>query len=326
MKCPLRFFRARRRCLHEVVTLICLSFLVACEPPEKTVTVICPWAAGGGTDRVSRFFAAELEKTLGKSCVVVNQTGGGGAVGHSAGAQAKPDGNTILMGTFELSTMHSMGISKLTYQDYAPLMQVNSDAAALFVKSDAPWQSIQELVAHMKTTKIKMSGTATGGAWDLARSGFMLAAGMSPRDAVWVPTQGSAPSLVELLGGHIDVVCCSLPEATAQVEAGELRPLVVMSAERHPSYAGVPTAKESGIDWEAVGWRGLMLPKDTPADVVAELRKAISGIANSEAYRDFMAMNGFGVTIREGDEFVNFLAEQDAQWKQVIERAGYGAK
>ncbi|MGK0184733.1 MAG: tripartite-type tricarboxylate transporter receptor subunit TctC [Verrucomicrobiales bacterium] len=296
--------------------------------PSKTITVICPWSAGGGTDSVSRFFAGELEKELGETCVVVNQTGGSGAVGHTAGAQADADGHTILMGTFELSTMHWMGISDLTYQDFTPLMQVNKDAAAILVKTDAPWQSLDEFVAHLKANKgkMKLSGTASGGAWDLARAGFMLAAGMSPRDAIWVPTQGSAPSILELLGGHIDAVCCSLPEAAAQLESGQLRALAVMSDERLTAYPEVPTVKESGIEWEAMGWRGLMLPKGTPQVVIDKLVAALEKITASEAYVKFMQANGFGEEIKSPAAFAEFLAQQDAQWESVIREAGYAAK
>ncbi|MEZ5324973.1 MAG: tripartite tricarboxylate transporter substrate binding protein [Verrucomicrobiales bacterium] len=296
--------------------------------PSKSITVICPWSPGGGTDRVSRFFAAELEKELGKPCVVVNQTGGSGAVGHTAGAQAAPDGHTILMGTFELSTMHWMGISDLTYADFTPLMQVNKDAAAILVKADAPWKTIDQFVEHMRSNKgkVKMSGTASGGAWDLARAGFMLAAGLTPRDAIWVPTQGAAPSILELLGGHIDAVCCSIPEAAAQLESGQLRALAVMASERVAGYPDVPTLKESGIDWEAMGWRGLMLPKDTPQVIVDKLVAALEKITASEAYAEFMKANGFGEEIKPPAAFAEFLAAQDAQWDEVIKAAGYAAK
>lgn len=151
-----------------------LSFLTHCAPegsgasafPRKNLTLICPWAAGGGTDRVSRFFAGELEKALGKPVLVNNQTGGSGAVGHSAGATVRPDGHTLLMGTFELSTMHWMGISPLTHADFEPLLQVNADPAALIVRADSPWQSVNDLLAAIRAApgELKISGTATGGA------------------------------------------------------------------------------------------------------------------------------------------------------------------
>ena len=293
--------------------------------PSKTAILVCPWNAGGGTDRVSRFLADALKQELGSPFVVQNKTGGSGAVGHSFGANARPDGYTLTMGTFELSTMHWMGISDLTHANYRPLMQVNADAAALIVQQDAPWKTIQDLVDHIKANpgKVQMSGTATGGAWDLARAGWQLAAGLPVEAVLWVPTLGSAPSLVELMGGHIDVVCCSIPEAAAQIEAGELRVLGVMAGERLAAYPDVPTCKEAGIDWEMVGWRGLLLPKETPDTVVATLSQALEKITASEAYQSFMEKNGFGVQIRMGEAFETFLAAEDTKWEQVIQATGY---
>ncbi len=300
----------------------------ALDYPKKTVTVVCPWSAGGGTDRLSRFMADRLQEAYGKSFVVKNRTGGGGAVGHSAGAMARPDGHTILMATFELSTMHWMGISELTWENYDWLAQLNADAAAIIVKKDAPWSDLSALLAHMKANrgKVKMSGTATGGAWDLARAGLMQAAGLKTDDVIWSPTKGSAPAIVELLGGHIDVVCCSVPEAAAQIEAGELRVLAVMSDERLEDYPDYPTCRESGVAWTAVGWRGLALPKGTDPAVAADLRDKVKAIAASPEFKEFMKKNGFNVTIRESKAFAEFLKAQDAQWKGVIEAAGYAKK
>ncbi len=221
-----------------------------------------------------------------------------------------------------------MGISDLTYKQYIPLMQVNSDAAALIVRKDAPWQTLGEFLDHIKANpgKVQMSGTATGGAWDLARAGFQIAAGL-PVDAVlWIPTQGSAPSLVELLGGHIDAVCCSVPEAAAQIDAGELRVLSVMSSERLSDYPDYPTCKEAGIDWEMVGYRGLLLPLKTPPEIVNKLTEAFSEITQSEKYQSFMKKNGFGIELKQGAEFGAFLEAEDAKWEKVIEATGYASK
>ncbi|MDB4746470.1 tripartite tricarboxylate transporter substrate binding protein, partial [Verrucomicrobia bacterium] len=218
--------------------------------------------------------------------------------------------------------------SPLTYADYQPLMQVNADAAAIFVKKDSPWNDLESFLNHVKANpgKVQMSGTATGGAWDLARSGMLLAANIPVGAIRWIPTQGSAPSLVQLMGGHIDAVCCSVPEAAPQVEAGELKALVVMSGERLPDYPDIPTVSESGVDWEAVGWRGLLLPKKTPENVVTILADAVSEIVASDAYKDFMKKNGFGIVVKSPSEFGGFLKSEDAQWQAVIEAAGFAKK
>jgi tripartite-type tricarboxylate transporter receptor subunit TctC len=128
------------------------------------------------------------------------------------------------------------------------------------------------------------------------------------------------------MGGHIDAVCCSIPEASSQIESGVLRVLAVMSAERHPDHPDVPTVKESGVDWEAVGWRGLMLPKGAPDEIVNQLTQKLEKILTSEAYIEFMNKFGYGITVRGPAEFKSFLGQQDEQWKSVIEAVGYDKK
>uniref|UniRef100_A0A7C4LPC2 DUF1468 domain-containing protein n=1 Tax=Schlesneria paludicola TaxID=360056 RepID=A0A7C4LPC2_9PLAN len=312
-----------------------LLALLCCAPgcqraavyPHRTVVVICPWAAGGGTDRMARFLADQLQRELRQPVVVQNQTGGSGATGHAAGARARPDGYTLLLGTFELSTMRAMGISSLTYRDYRPLAQVNADPAALIVRQNAPWLTLREFLDDVRRRpgELRMSGTAAGGAWDLARAGLLLTAGL-PVDAVnWVPSQGAAPSLVELLGGHIDAVCCSLPEAQAQLEAGQLRALCVMSAERLAQFPEIPTARENGFEWVATGWRGLFLPLRTSDEVTGVLTAALERIVQSAAYREFLITNSFGEAFRTGEAFVRFLDEQESRWGEVIRAAGFAA-
>ncbi len=293
--------------------------------PNRSITLICPWAVGGGTDRVSRFWADALQKELGKPVTVVNRTGGGGAIGHSAGANARPDGYTLTTITFELCTMHRMDISPLTFNDYACLLQINADPAAIIVRNDAPWKTMDEFLDAIRADpgKLKMSGTALGGAWDLARAGLLQAADIPSKSVIWVPTDGAAPSLHELLGGHIDAVCCSIPEAAQNLEGQTLRALVVMSEERLADFPDVPTAIESGVDWVAVGWRGLALPKATPPEIVALLEEKCLSIANSAAYREFMQKQRFGIKIRSSTEFTEFLRTQDEQWRSVVEAAGY---
>jgi tripartite-type tricarboxylate transporter receptor subunit TctC len=295
--------------------------------PNQAITIVCPWSAGGGSDRLSRFMADQLQAKLGQPVVVANKTGGSGAIGFAAGANAAPDGYTITMATFEISTMHWLGISKLTYQNFTPLVQLNGDAAALLVRSDSAIKTLEDLLAAIRSQpgKLKMSGTAKGAAWDLARSGFLMAAGLPVDSVVWAPVKGAAQGIVELLGGHIDVVCCSVPEALTQIESGELRALAVMAPQRLNEFPNIPTCRELGVDWEAVGYRGLALPRDAPPNVVKILGEACLEIARSDAFAAFMKKNGFAPEVRGPAEFGEFLRQQDEQWHKVILGSTVGA-
>ena len=294
--------------------------------PSKSISIICPWGEGGGTDRLSRFMASQLEKDLGVPVVVRNKKGGRGAVGHSFGANASPDGHTITMGTFELSTMHWMKISELSYQNFRPLAQLNADPAAIMVRSDSEIKSIQQLLEMIKNpegqSKLKFSGTSTGGAWDLARAGWLLSAGLPVDSVIWVPTDGSKESILKLLGGHVDVICCSLPEVDANLKSGDLISLGVMAKERLSAYPDIPTLNEMGYDWSAVGWRGLLLPLETPQEIVESLSAAVKKITDSQEFADYMAKNKFATAIKFGEEFKTFLQIQDQLWKTPVEKAG----
>jgi len=293
--------------------------------PDKSVTIVCPWGAGGGTDRVARFLAAELEKEYGKPFTVVNKTGGGGAVGHGAGAYAKPDGYTLTLVTLEIANMHWMGLTELTYEDFDYVIQVNQDPSCVIVKADAPWHSITELLVDiaMHSGKYMFSGSSAGSIWDLSRIGLFDKVGV-PMDYVkWIPTTGAAPSIVELLGGHIDVITCSAPEAAAQLDSRQLRALAIMADERNPKYPDVPTLKELGIDWSSGTWRGIAVPKGTPKEVINSLYGKLSKITNSEKYKDFMSKNGFGIKIGNSEEFSNFVEEQNTTWKKILKIGGY---
>mgnify|MGYP000108933257 FL=1 len=316
----------RKALLVALISLFLLSSLsLLAAYPEKTVTIICPWAAGGGTDRLARFLADQLQKEFGVPFVVVNKTGGGGAVGHGAGAYAKPDGYTLTLVTLEIATMHWMGLTPITYKDFEYIIQLNQDPSAVIVRADAPWNSVTELLVDiaLHPGKYKFSGSAAGTIWDLARIGMLHAVGIPPDYVIWVPTKGAAPSIVELLGGHVDVITCSLPEAAPQIEAGKLKALAIMADKRDPRFPDVPTLKELGINWSAGTWRGLAAPKGTPKEIINILYEKCLKIANSKEFKEFMNKNGFGIQIRGPEEFYNFVKEQDSVWKGILKLGGY---
>jgi tripartite-type tricarboxylate transporter receptor subunit TctC len=304
---------------HATFVLLSAS-LIAVTGCGKTSKIICPWAEGGGTDQITRHMAAALEEETGTRFIAFNKTGGSGATGHQAGADARPDGRTLAMITVELNTMHQLGVTDLTYKDFRPLIQLNADPAAIIVLQDAPWSNLSEFLDHIRANPdtLKMSGTATTGIWDLARIGLLQTAGIDHGDVTWVPSKGAAPSIEELLGGHVDAVCCSVPEAAPQIEAGKLRVLAVLADEPLEEYPDLPTAKAQGVDWSAVGWRGLAVPKGTPDKTFNELAAACKKIVESDSFKKFMNTNGFRIEIRGPDEFAKFLSEQDKQWQPVI--------
>jgi tripartite-type tricarboxylate transporter receptor subunit TctC len=290
----------------------------------RPIQLICPWAAGGGTDRIARMVGILLEKELGQPVTVVNRTGGGGAVGHTAGATAAPDGHTLTIVTVELAMMHWMGLTPLTYKEFTPITLVNIDASGVQVAQDAPWKSLKELLDYVKANpgKAKASGTAKGGIWDLARAGLLKTAGI-PVDAMpWVPSTGAATGLQELVAGGVQVVTSSLVEGRSMIDAKKVRALANMAEVRDPVFPDVPTTKELGYDWTLGAWRGFALPKGTPAEIQGVYEKAMDKIVKNKEFLDFMKGGPFGILYKPSAEFAKFLADQDATFGVLMKEAG----
>jgi len=297
--------------------------------PKKPITIICPWSAGGGTDRTARFIADKLHGALGVPVNVVNKTGGGGAIGFSYGANARPDGYTITNLTFEIGTLKWMGYSDLTPSSFKPLMQFNEDASAVIVGKNCKYKSVKALLDDVKAKPsgtFQFSGCAIGTVWDLARIGMMRNYGINPDSVKFIPTKGAAPTVTELLGGHVDVITCSYPEASPQIEAGNLKALAVMSEKRNPQFNDVPTLKEQGIDWAYGTWRGFAVPKDTPDEVADVLINAMREIFDSDDFVTFMNKSGFGIKLRDSKKYGEFMMVQFKGLEEIIESAGYGKK
>jgi len=295
--------------------------------PEKPITIICPWSAGGGTDRTARFVAEQLSEVLGQPVNVVNKTGGAGAVGHGAAANAAPDGYSIGNLTFEVNTLKYLGYSEITPKDFIPLVQFNQDAAAVTVSADSPYNSVPELLDAVKSQPagtFKFSGSGIGTVWDLARIAMLNDYGIDPESVKYIPSKGAAPAITELLGGHVDVLTCSYPEVAPQVEGGKLKTLAIMADTRNPQFDQIPTLKEQGIDWSYGTWRGFAVPLGTPDAVVKTLQDGIMEVIESDDFKEFMANNGFGIQVRVGDEFGDFMMVQFDGLAEIFELAGYG--
>ncbi|MCX5819977.1 MAG: tripartite tricarboxylate transporter substrate binding protein [Deltaproteobacteria bacterium] len=292
--------------------------------PSRPMTIICPWGAGGGTDAVARIVGVLMEKELGQPVNVVNRTGGGGAVGHTAGANAAPDGYTMCLTTVEITMMHWMGMAQVNYKDLKGVALLNFDPAGINVRFDSDWKTVYDLQSYAKANpgKLKASGTGKGGIWDLARAGWLKTAGISVDAIPWVPSNGAAPALQEMQAGGVHVVSCSLPEARALIDAKRVRALAIMAENRAEVFPDVPTLKELGLNWTMGAWRGLTVPKGTPAGVVAVLEKAVEKVLASQQFKEFMQKNGFGIWFKPAAEFDKFLAQEDEVKGKLMKEAG----
>jgi tripartite-type tricarboxylate transporter receptor subunit TctC len=229
------------------------------------------------------------------------------------------------MVTVEIGMMKWAGVADLTYEAFTPLALVNSDPPGVQVKSDAPWKNVKELADAIKASpgKYKASGTSQGGIWHLALAGLLKDQGIDPSAAPWVPSQGAAPGLQDLVAGGVEFVTCSIPEARALIDAGKVKPLAIMDANPPALYPNLPTLKkELGSNWETAAWRVIAGPKGLPANVQKTLGSALKKVYDSKDYKDFMASRGFGVVWADPAGTAKFMADSDAKMGTALKAVG----
>jgi tripartite-type tricarboxylate transporter receptor subunit TctC len=293
--------------------------------PDRPITLVVPWGAGGGTDAVARMVANLLEKDLGQPVNVVNRTGGSGVVGHQAIAGAPADGYTIGMITVEIAMMHHQKLTELNPTSYTPLALMNLDPAGFQVRADAPYKNMADVLAAIKANpgKFKASGTGQGGIWHLALAGWLRDAGVDPAAVPWVPSNGAAPGLQDLAAGGVEFVPCSLPEARSLIDAGKVKSLAVMADARSALFPNVPTLKEAtGSGWATGAWRGIAAPKGLPPEIATKLGASLKKAYDSKEYKDFMAQRGFGLAWADSAGFASFMAKADGDMKAVMTAVG----
>lgn len=288
--------------------------------PNGPVSIIVPYGAGGGTDSVARALADAAKGSFADGIAVENRTGGGGSVGMSYGMHSKADGQIVTMITVELVTLPHTGTGgDIAYEEFEPIMMVNSAYSAITVPADSPYNSLEELMSAAKTKNLKIGNSGIGAIWHLAATGLAQAGDVK---FTHVPFAGAAPAITSLLGSHIDAVSVSYAEVASQLEAGTLKCLAVLAPNRLPAIPNIPTAKELGYDISVGTWRGLAVPKGTPATTVDYLVDAFTKAANSDQFKKFMNNTNNDIDILNAQAFGEKLASDNVMFKGLIESIG----
>ncbi len=292
--------------------------------PNRPITLIQPFSAGGGTDAIARALAVEMEESLGVPVNIEVREGGGGAIGFSAMANGKADGYTIGLATGEITTLAHLGQMTTTPDQIVGVAQVNAYPTAIVVAADAPWENVNDLIEDVRSKPgaFTASGGARGNLGDLGRAGMLDTVGLPETAIKWVATDGAAPTLQEVLAGGLDLAFTSLPEARALLESGDVRALAVFAEDRDPLRPEVPTLKEEGIDWASGGWRGIVVPAGTSEAVIERLDAATKEALETAKYKEFAETTGSTVVYRENVEFQTFIGEQEKLFGSLITKLG----
>jgi tripartite-type tricarboxylate transporter receptor subunit TctC len=302
-----------------ILSLTVVMPIHAAEFPTKEVQIIIPYASGGATDLIFRALAATTGKYLGKAVIVVNRPGGGGAVGCTEAAQAKPDGYTLLSAITPLTILPHQVKTAFTYKSFEPVINVVRDPGMFLVRSDAPWKSLKEFLDYAKKNPdmITVGNSGAGGGVHLIALAFEKTAGVKFNH---IPFAGGGPSVTALLGGHINAVTVSPPEGIEHVKAGKLKIIALFAEKRFELFPDVPTVKEQGVDFVMGQWRGLAAPKGTPPDAIKKLHDAfkkgmedpvfIKNAKDMVVNLSYLGPEAFGKLMARDDEFYSKLVKE----------------
>jgi len=316
--------------MHRIKTLAAaallgLATLAQAAFPDKPVKILIGFPPGGPLDAHARLLADRLSQVLGQPVVIDYKAGAGGTVGAEFVAKSAPDGYTLLMANTGTMVINPAVYTKLGYQtlkDFAPVARTAQQPLALVVNPNVPAKTVQDLVALAKAKpgQLNYGSAGNGGISHLVPEMFKTATGVF---IVHIPYRGSAPAFTDLLGGQVQVMAESIPQASQYVKQGKLRALAVTGRERNAALPDTPTFAEAGIKGlDVVGFYGVLAPAGTPKDVVAKLSDAFRQTLETPDIRTRMVQQGADPAFLPADAFAGYLAAQMPVWAKAVKDSG----
>lgn len=287
--------------------------------PNKPITIIVPYNPGGGTDTTGRFLANEAEKYFSQPIAVINRAGASGTVGSAEAAAATPDGYTLYFSASDslVTTPHSLKVP-YSVDDFRGIVGVSFAPSSIAVRTDSPWETLEDLLAEKGTDTIVDRGhSGAGGVHHTLLKALFAETGIKFRD---IPFQGGSKTIAALRGGHVDLIGGTPGAMVAAVEAGEVRVLALSSPTSLEAFPGVPSFKEKGLDIVATVEWYLLAPKDTPDDVVAILEEAFMKAASSDEFKAFTVTRKQESLVRTGEEIMTKLKADSAFFGEIIKK------
>ena len=299
--------------------------------PERAITLVVPFSAGGPTDTVTRLIAEPMKASLGQDIVVQNVTGAGGTVAAGQVANAEADGYTVLIHHIGMSTAPTL-YANLPYdplEDFETVGLVTEVPMTIVGRKDLEPNTLQELVDHIKAdpAAVTLANAGVGAASQLCGMLFMEAIDAKMTE---VPYQGTGPALTDLVGGQVDVMCDQTTNTTGQILGGQVKGYAVTAEERLGNLPDLPTTAEAGLpEFQLRIWHGLYVPAGTPEDVVQKLTTALQAALKEQNVIDRFAELGTTVVSQERatpEAHTELLSSQIELWKPIIEAAGIAGK
>lgn len=299
--------------------------------PDRPITMIIPFAAGGPTDVLGRIMAQSMGEILKQTVVVENVGGAGGMTGSKRAADAKPDGYTILIGTVGTHAQGQTLYKKPLYNaatDFAPVALVAEVPIMLIARPDFPADNLKDFVAYSKANAAKMQ-YGSAGAGSATHLGCVVADTAMGTKIVHVPYKGTGPAMQDLIGGRIDFLCEIVSTAKPQVDGGKVKAIAMMTKTRSAVLPNVPTGAEQGVqNFEAYTWNAIFAPKETPADIVKKLNDAAVQAMNSPSVKERLTTLGANIVPdaeRTPAYLGTFVKSEIEKWAAPIKASGASA-
>lgn len=297
--------------------------------PERSITMVVGWPAGGSADALSRLVANEMGAALGQPVVVDNRAGAGSNIGSELVARAKPDGYTIMLATGASHGLNSQLYPRLSFkpiEDFAPIGMINTSPGTLLVPIDSPHKTLDDLLKAAKAApgKLNYGSAGTGSSQHLAGAMFKKEAGL---DITHIPFKGSGPAVTELMAGRIDMIITT--GAMTFINSGKLRALAVASRERHPAMPDVPTFDQAGLKgfYTDNNWYGLVAPAGTPRTILDKLNAALNKVLSKpEVQKQFVDQGAFPGKPGTPDMFWTFVKNQMPLAAEAVRVSGAKAE
>ncbi len=290
------------------------------EYPDKAIRFLIPFGVGGGADTIGRALAKGAEPSLGQPVACINRPGASGGIMYSALKASEADGYTVGWNSLSVLTTTNIGNVPFKYDAFEHVCRIGYTGMPIAVLANSQWKTIEELVEYARKNpgKLKIGNAGTG-------SGTHLIAVMLAKEAglniVHVPL-GAKRRVPSLLGGEVEAICVPAPEAAGQVKAGKIRLLVTSTAQRDPNIPDIPTLTESGYPIVIDLFRGISVPKGTPADIVRKLETDFKKASESTLFKDIAQKKGFTIGFQGSEAFRKYLEEKNRNIAEAMKMSG----
>ena len=318
--------------LHIVVAaafVLCAATTHAADYPTRPITLVVPYAAGGGNDVIARIVAEKMGASLGQSIVIENRGGAGGTIATRQVAKSEPDGYTLLIATSSLAINPSLypNVGYDPRKDFAPIGLIASSSNVVLVNNTVPVRSTAELIAlaKQKPGELTFASTGTGSSVHLAAELF---AGMAGIKINHVPYKGSAPALNDLVGGHVTMMFSTMASAAGLVKDGsKVRAIGVTGAKRSALFPDLPTVAEGGLPgYEAVLHYGIVAAAGTPRPIIDRLNAALNVALATDDVKRRLAVEGAEALPVSPDDHAADIAAEETKWSEIIRKSGMKAE